>query len=70
MEATEALLDRFDTSHPVVAGRATLGTDYDELKALLRQEAKRHMLVRSRVRNAQVAAADRAVRDAPALYQP
>ena len=69
MESTAALLDRFDTTHPVTAGSATLGTDYEELKALLREEAKRHMLARSRVRNAQVIAADRAVRDALTLYQ-
>ena len=47
----------------------TPGADYEALKALLREEAKRHMLARSRVRNAQVTAADRAVRDALALYQ-
>ena len=69
MEATAALLDRFDASHPVIAGSATLGTDYEELKALLREEAKRHMLARSRVRNAQEAAATGAVRAALALYQ-
>ena len=69
MDATKVLLDRFDASHPVIPGSAALGTDYEELKALLREEAKRHMLARSRVRNAQVTAAARAVRDALALYQ-
>ena len=69
MDATAALLDSFDASHPAIAGSATLGADYEALKALLREEAKRHMLARSRVRNAQVTAADRAVRDALALYQ-
>ena len=69
MDATKVLLDRFDASHPVIPGSAALGTDYEELEALLREEAKRHMLARSRVRNAQVTAAARAVRDALALYQ-
>lgn len=69
MDATVALLDGFDATHPVVAGSATLGSDYDALKALLREGAKRHMLARSRVRHAQVLAADRAVRDALGVYQ-
>ena len=34
----------FDASHPVISGSATLGTDYEELSALLREEARRHML--------------------------
>ena len=29
MDATAALLDRFDASHPVIAGSATLGADYE-----------------------------------------
>ena len=69
MDATAALLDGFDASHPVVAGSATLGADYDALKALIREGAKRHMLTRSRVPHAQVLAADRAVRAALGVYQ-
>ena len=51
MDATKVLLDRCDATHPVIPGSAALGTDHEELKALLREEAKRHMLARSRVRN-------------------
>lgn len=59
----------FDVSHPVISGSATLGTDYEELKALPHEEARRHMLALSCVRHVQMTAAARVVRDALALYQ-